>query len=60
MFNLLNFFYFWISKQCERNIIEKELKKLKLKHVAQYLNNLIYLEDIGVEISGVKFYGSPW
>ncbi|CAF1213988.1 unnamed protein product [Rotaria magnacalcarata] len=48
------------AKQCERNTIKKELKLLGLKHISQYLNNVIYLQDMGVEIAGVKFYGSPW
>ncbi|CAF0935796.1 unnamed protein product [Rotaria sordida] len=48
------------TKQCERDNIKKELQLLGLKHVSQYLNNVIYLQDMGVEIAGVKFYGSPW
>ncbi|CAF1168449.1 unnamed protein product [Adineta steineri] len=47
-------------KQCERDNIKKELTIRGLKHVSQYLKNVIYLQDMGVEIAGVKFYGSPW
>ena len=55
------FFVFRIfSKQCERTNIEKQLTLLGLKHVSQYFTNVIYLQDMGVEIAGVKFYGSPW
>jgi len=49
-----------ISKQCERDTIKHELTKRGLKHVSQYFKNVIYLQDMGVEIAGVKFYGSPW
>jgi len=49
-----------ISKQCERDTIKTELTKRGLKHVSQYFKNIIYLQDMGVEIAGVKFYGSPW
>ncbi|CAF3445960.1 unnamed protein product [Rotaria sp. Silwood1] len=48
------------TKQCERDKIKTELALLGFKHVSQYLNNVIYLQDMGVEIAGVKFYGSPW
>lgn len=29
-------------------------------NIRQYLTNCIYLEDSGVEICGIKIYGSPW
>ena len=48
------------SRQCERDILDRELAMLGLKHMSQYLRNVIYLQDMGVEISGVKFFGSPW
>ena len=49
-----------LSRQCERDILDRELAMLGLKHTSQYLRNVIYLQDMGVEISGVKFFGSPW
>ncbi|MGC8119994.1 metallophosphatase domain-containing protein [Marinobacter sp. VGCF2001] len=30
------------------------------QHARQALTNAIYLEDSGVEIEGVRFWGSPW
>ena len=30
------------------------------KQARQALNNAIYLEDSGIEIGGVRFWGSPW
>ncbi|XP_066250499.1 metallophosphoesterase domain-containing protein 1 [Euwallacea similis] len=30
------------------------------ENIRQYLTNCIYLEDSGVEICGIKIYGSPW
>ncbi|XP_066154936.1 UPF0046 protein T07D4.2 isoform X2 [Euwallacea fornicatus] len=29
-------------------------------NIRQYLTNCIYLEDSGVEICGIKIYGTPW
>lgn len=47
-------------KQCDRETIRKELSALGHKHLSEYFGNLIYLEDRGVELFGVKFFGSPW
>ncbi|XP_018578376.1 metallophosphoesterase domain-containing protein 1 [Anoplophora glabripennis] len=30
------------------------------ENIRQYLTNCIYLEDSGVELYGIKIYGSPW
>lgn len=30
------------------------------KQARQALNNAIYLEDSGIEIGGIRFWGSPW
>ena len=54
------YFRRFVRKQCERDVLKKELAVRGLKHVSQYLKNVIYLQDMGVEIAGVKFYGSPW
>lgn len=29
-------------------------------HTPDLLTNCVYLEDQGVEIYGIKFYGTPW
>ncbi|CAH1953775.1 unnamed protein product [Acanthoscelides obtectus] len=30
------------------------------QNIRQYLTNCIYLEDNGIELYGIKIYGSPW
>lgn len=30
------------------------------ENIRQYLTHCIYLEDSGVEIYGIKIYGTPW
>lgn len=29
-------------------------------NIRQYMTNCVYLEDSGIEICGIKIYGSPW
>ncbi|CAF0929923.1 unnamed protein product [Didymodactylos carnosus] len=48
------------GNKCNRDEIRKQLHLLGLQHVSQYFTELIYLQDMGVEICGIKFYGTPW
>ncbi|KAK7481151.1 hypothetical protein BaRGS_00027584 [Batillaria attramentaria] len=41
-------------------VFEEYLKQEGVENSRQLLTNCIYLEDSGVEICGVKIYGSPW
>lgn len=36
------------------------LDSVNTQNIQQYLTNCIYLEDSGVELYGVKLYGTPW
>ncbi|KAL7014851.1 hypothetical protein ACKWTF_016154 [Chironomus riparius] len=35
-------------------------KAATTEHVRKYLTNCTYLEDCGVELYGIKFWGTPW
>lgn len=30
------------------------------ENIREYLTNCIYLEDSGIELYGIKIYGTPW
>ncbi|XP_056640978.1 UPF0046 protein T07D4.2 [Diorhabda sublineata] len=36
------------------------LDSVNTQNIQEYLTNCIYLEDCGVELYGIKLYGSPW
>jgi predicted phosphohydrolase len=35
-------------------------KAVSTENIRQYLTNCTYLEDSGIELYGIKFYGTPW
>jgi Icc-related predicted phosphoesterase len=39
---------------------EKLEESVNTENIRQHLTNCIYLEDSGIEIYGIKFYGTPW
>ncbi|CAH1108078.1 unnamed protein product [Psylliodes chrysocephalus] len=36
------------------------VEAVNTEHIRKYLTNCIYLEDSGLELYGIKLYGSPW
>lgn len=55
----------WLKKQPFKYIIviggnhDKYLEKQGMKSIQKSLTNAIYLENSGIEINGIKFWGSP-
>ena len=60
MFSITDYRFPRSRNQCEGELIRQQLKRLGLKHLSDYFPRVIYLQDMGVEISGLKFFGSPW
>lgn len=44
----------------DENCIRKSREEVNCKDVKKLLTNCTYLEDSGVNIYGIKIYGSPW
>lgn len=42
------------------NTKESLNEAVQVENVRQYLTNCIYLQDEGIELFGIKIYGSPW
>uniref|UniRef100_A0A336LFB0 CSON010335 protein n=1 Tax=Culicoides sonorensis TaxID=179676 RepID=A0A336LFB0_CULSO len=42
------------------NTKESMSEAVNTENVRQYLTNCTYLEDTGIELYGLKFYGTPW
>lgn len=42
------------------NTKESLSEAVNTENMKQYLTNCVYLEDAGVELYGLKFYGTPW
>lgn len=40
--------------------VQSDLTSEGVSSVKDFLTNCVYLEDAGVELYGIKIYGSPW
>lgn len=52
----------YLEKQfnIKETFFEKDLEKMGVKTTRELLTNCIYLEDSGIDVCGIKIYGSPW